>query len=182
MTLNAEFFNAFILFGYVKRGINVAPAYGLIIRLLILSMPLLLCGCGFFWSDTGSAEFVKGRNVVETACGQIGKKYRAGCASPQKGFDCSGLVWWSYKQHGVSVPRITVDQAKTGKKVAACNLKAGDIVVFKVSRSPRGFHTGLYTGNGKFVHSPSSGKNVCMEELYGKYWKDKLVAIRRVGG
>lgn len=141
-----------------------------------------LSGCGLFSAGGGGRyAAVKGRNVVETARSQIGNRYRAGGASPQKGFDCSGLVWWSYGQHGVKVPRITTDQAKAGKSVSRKSLKAGDIVIFRTGNSPRGLHSGLYCGNGTFIHSPGSGKKVCIDKLSGNYWKDRLIAIRRVG-
>ena len=148
---------------------------------ILIGISLCLTGCGFFGSS-GQAGLEPPKNatgVVKIACTQMGAKYRPGGASPKKGFDCSGLVWWSYKQHGVDVPRLTTDQAKTGKKVSRKQARAGDILVFRVSRSPRGLHTGIYAGDGKFVHSPSSGKRVRLENLK-PYWNDKLIAIRRV--
>ena len=150
-------------------------------------LPLLICfclsGCGFFSFSPDQEEIVTGYKkgtVARTACSQIGKSYRAGAASPHKGFDCSGLVWWSYLQHGIKVPRITLDQAKTGKAVAKKHVRPGDIVVFKTSNSPNGLHTGIYCGKGKFVHSPSKGKKVCLEKLNEGWWGKRLVAIRRV--
>lgn len=140
----------------------------------------LLSGCGFFGAGADFSPHPKSDSkIVNTACSQMGKKYCPGGASPQKGFDCSGLVWWSYKQHGLKVPRITADQARAGKKVSKRQARAGDIMVFKIANSPRGLHTGIYAGNGKFVHSPSSGKRVCLESLT-PYWGKRLVAIRRV--
>lgn len=148
---------------------------------LSLTLCLGLSGCGFLGSSgqTSLEAPPNASGVVKIACSQMGKKYCPGGASPRKGFDCSGLVWWSYKQRGVNVPRITTDQAKAGKKVSRKQAKPGDIMVFKVSRSPRGLHTGIYAGNGKFVHSPSSGKFVCIETLK-PWWNDRLIAIRRV--
>lgn len=155
-------------------------------RSLLLSVmagSLLLAGCGLFSQKTGTPpDSVRTHKIVRTAYSQIGKKYRSGGASPQKGFDCSGLVWWSYSQHGIKVPRITADQAKTGRKVAKKAARPGDILVFRTSHSPRGLHTGIYAGNQKFIHSPSSGKRVCVETLADNpYWSGKLVSIRRVG-
>ena len=140
-----------------------------------------LTGCGFFGSSSQTAlELPKNApGVVKTACTQMGKKYCPGGSSPKKGFDCSGLVWWSYKQNGVTVPRITTDQAKAGKKIAKKHAQAGDIMVFRVNRSPRGLHTGIYAGDNKFIHSPSSGKRVCLESLE-PYWGNKLIAVRRI--
>ncbi|MBD5626607.1 MAG: C40 family peptidase [Desulfovibrio sp.] len=143
---------------------------------------LLLGGCGFFGqrtADNGPAP-VKAHKVVKTAYSQMGKQYRSGGASPQKGFDCSGLIWWAYRQHGVSVPRITTDQAKTGHAVPKARPRAGDIVVFRTGNSPRGLHTGIYAGGGSFIHSPRKGERVRMESLDVPYWKSKLIAVRRV--
>lgn len=149
----------------------------------VLVGSLLLGGCGFLnpGGQKSAPASIKNHKVVRTAYSQIGKKYRAGCASPQKGFDCSGLVWWSYLQHGIKVPRLTTEQANAGRKIAKKAARPGDIVVFRTGRSPRGLHTGIYAGNQKFIHSPSTGKKVCMESLAPpSYWSGRLIAIRRV--
>ena len=56
----------------------------------------------------------------------------------------------------------------------------GDIVVFKTSNSPRGLHTGIYAGNGSFIHSPKAGEKVRLESINIDYWKKKLVSFRRI--
>ena len=148
---------------------------------LFIPFLFLINACGFLPFGGSTAEKnIKGSSVIETAQSQVGKRYRAGGASPQKGFDCSGLVWWSYKQHGINVPRITTDQAKAGKSISKKHLRPGDIVIFRTSNSPRGLHSGLYCGNDAFVHSPGKGKRVCLDKLSANYWKSKLVAVRRV--
>ena len=80
------------------------------------------------------------------------EKLPIGGASPQKGFDCSGLIWWVYNKNGVKVPRITVDQARIGQSVPREQVRPGDIVVFRTSASPRGLHTGIYAGGNSFIH------------------------------
>lgn len=119
-------------------------------------------------------------NVVRSAYSQMGKSYSAGGCSPRKGFDCSGLVWWSYRQHGYKIPRITTDQAKAGKAVPRKKLKPGDILVFKTGQSPRGLHTGLYAGANAFIHSPRKGQSIRMDKLNSGYWSKTLIAARRV--
>lgn len=156
-------------------------------HILNVAMALLLApylsGCGFLGGATKPhpPDSALTHKVVRAAYEQIGKRYVAGGASPRRGFDCSGLVWWSYGQQGVKVPRITTDQAKVGRKVASKAAKPGDIVVFRTGHSPRGLHTGIYVGEQKFIHSPSKGKTVCMESLSRGYWRDRLVCVRRVG-
>ena len=120
------------------------------------------------------------RKAVKTAYTQMGKKYRSGGASPQKGFDCSGLIWWAYRENGVKVPRITTDQAHAGQQVPLSAARQGDILVFRTGSGPRGLHTGIYTGGNSFIHSPRQGENVRVESLEVPYWRNKLIAVRRV--
>lgn len=149
---------------------------------IMLLLVALLPGCGFlgFSSKPPPAELSK-HKIACSAWGQMGKRYRSGGASPQKGFDCSGLVWWSYHANGIKIPRITSDQARAGRKVTRKTARPGDIVVFRTGNSPRGLHTGIYAGNGKFIHSPSKGKTVCLESLNTDYWRKRLLAFRHVG-
>ncbi len=161
-----------------RRSFALAPS------VLILIAAFLLGGCGLSsHKNLTPPESVRTHKVVRTAYAQLGKKYRPGGASPQKGFDCSGLVWWSYLQNGVKVPRRSTEQAKTGRKIPKKSAQPGDIVVFRINRNPAGLHTGIYAGDGKFIHSPSSGKQVCLESLRApSWWSDKLWTIRRPGG
>lgn len=147
---------------------------------LLVVVCLLAEGCGKskIRSSGGTSRAKSGTAVVATAKTQIGKPYKYGGTSPKTGFDCSGLIVWSYKQHGVSVPRLAKDQAHHGKVVKKSQLKPGDIVVFRISS--RAYHTGLYSGNGKFVHSPSSGKRIREDSLNADYWKRRYYSGRRV--
>ena len=104
---------------------------GLMTTCLALLTAFMLGGCGLLGPriDDGPPP-EKAQRIVATAYKQMGKNYRLGGASPQKGFDCSGLIWWAYKQNGVSIPRVTSDQARTGVKIPSGKARAGDIVVF----------------------------------------------------
>lgn len=143
----------------------------------------VLSGCGLnrfvgLSDPFGSSGVVlSSHKIVRTAQTQIGARYRFGGSSPSAGFDCSGLIWWSFRQNGIKVPRVTTDQAAMGKRVSTP--QPGDVLVFRISRSGTGLHTALYAGNGQFVHSPSSGKRVCMESLSDSYWGPRLIGIRR---
>jgi Cell wall-associated hydrolases (invasion-associated proteins) len=120
-------------------------------------------------------------NVVTTAKSAIGIPYRFGGSSPDTGFDCSGLVAWSYEQMGVRLPRLAKDQLYSGSKVLAkSELQAGDIVVFKGTNSPSGWHSGIYAGNGNFVHSPRTGKHVTVSSLEDNYFARRFVGGTRV--
>ena len=151
----------------------------------LLCLALLLSGCGTTYIsapdyggryDTSSL----GARVAQTARSQIGAHYRLGGTTP-KGFDCSGLIWWAYRQHGINVPRVTDAQAKAGYGVGrGIAMRPGDILVFDTNRGRTGLHTALYTGNGRFVHSPTSGKRVREDSLAQEYWKKRLIRIRRI--
>lgn len=159
--------------------------------------PLLLCGltslCLILASGCASKRYGNlssqstgissrlGMNVVRTASTQLGKPYRLGGDSPRKGFDCSGLIYWSFGQNGVKVPRITTSQAKAGTKVSVNRLQPGDILVFRTQNAPNGLHTGIYVGDGRFIHSPNSRSRVRVDDLSSSsYWRKHLLMGRRV--
>ncbi len=119
-------------------------------------------------------------DVVRTAQSQLGTKYVLGGSSPSAGFDCSGLIYWAYKQHEISVPRITKDQAYAGKGVSTKSLQPGDILVFEQSSAPNKLHTGLYIGNDQFIHSPNSKSKVRIDSVSSSYWQKSLLVARRV--
>ena len=151
--------------------------------LLCLVVVWSLAGCGAQRSRPAvpAKTPVAAKKVIESAYSQIGARYRLGGNSPLKGFDCSGFIQWAYGQQGIDVPRITTDQARAGRLVAPQDgLLPADILVFKNRQGPRGLHTGLYAGNGKFIHSPSKGQRVRTESLEATYWKNSLIGARRV--
>lgn len=107
------------------------------------------------------------------------KPYQYGGQSLHQGFDCSGLVCYVYNAVGIQLPRTTAELAKAGRKIALRRLRPGDLVFF--SFSGRGSdHVGIYIGNGRFVHAPSSGKRVKIERLDDPYWQKHLTQARRV--
>ena len=148
--------------------------------LLAFVMVLAACGGKSHVDSAGLVRYGKlsGSAVIRTAKTQIGTKYAYGGTSPRAGFDCSGLIYWSYKQYGVELPRNTSGQARIGHAVSMSRIQHGDIVVFKLGRSR--IHTGMYSGGGKFIHSPRTGKTVREERLAAAYWKARLVSVRRV--
>ena len=138
-------------------------------------------GCSTHRSTSVPKTPIAAQKVVESAQSQLGTRYRTGGNSPGKGFDCSGFVQWAYKQQGISLPRLTKEQARTGRLVAPQEeLQPADILVFKNERGPHGLHTGLYAGGGRFIHSPSTGQRVRTESLETAYWKNSLIGARRL--
>ncbi len=120
------------------------------------------------------------QNIVSTLKNQAGKSYKLGGTSPATGFDCSGLIYWAYKQHGIDVPRISYEQAKAGREVAKNKLRPGDILIFKSGNSPNGLHTATYLGNNQFIHAPNARKKVKIETLAGGYWAKHFIQARRI--
>jgi hypothetical protein len=120
-------------------------------------------------------------NIVEAARSNIGVRYRFGGSSPQTGFDCSGLVSWSYQQGGVTLPRRAREQLTFGIKVDdKSQLLPGDIVVFRRTSGRTGWHSGIYTGGGKFIHSPRRGKTVTETRLAQPYFAQRFAGARRI--
>ncbi len=153
------------------------------LSLLFLFFALtLLYGCGKqsvrYTPQAQRGYTSTGAAIAKTAMTQIGRPYVSGSASPARGFDCSGLVFWSYSKHGIKVPRISGKQASAGFKVNRNDLRSGDIVVFRIPRT--GYHTGIYVGQNKFVHSPRPRAKVRVESLNTKYWRRYYVGGRRL--
>jgi cell wall-associated NlpC family hydrolase len=108
----------------------------------------------------------------------VGKPYRYGGATPE-GFDCSGLVYYSYRQAGAALPRDTEAQRLGSHPVERASLRRGDLVFFD-QEGKKNSHVGIYLGEGAFVHAPSSGKHVRRDRLDSPYWRRHLSETRRL--
>jgi murein DD-endopeptidase len=115
--------------------------------------------------------------AASNAAKMVGKPYRYGGSSPT-GFDCSGLVQYSYRQAGVSLPHNTDKQRSASRAIKLSDLRRGDLLFFNQEGKKYG-HVGMYIGDGKFVHAPSSGKSVRSDRLDSPYWRKHLSEIRR---
>ena len=118
-----------------------------------------------------------GDRAAALAQTMVGKPYKYGGSSPS-GFDCSGLVQYSFKQAGVSLPHNTVQQRSASRLIKVAELRRGDLLFFDQEGKKYG-HVGIYLGEGKFVHAPSSGKSVRSDTLGNPYWKKHLSEARR---
>lgn len=108
-------------------------------------------------------------DVISYAKRFIGTRYVYGGRSPS-GFDCSGFTGYVYQKFGVSLPRTSGAQYSATTRVSKANLQAGDLVFFSTGGKSIG-HVGIYIGNNQFIHSPSSGRTVCIESMSGYYAK-----------
>lgn len=122
----------------------------------------------------------KAGDVVVGALNMIGVRYRWGGNSPDSGLDCSGFVRYVFQDTlGMSLPRRAEEMSRVGEKVSMSNLKPGDLVFFNTMR--RTFsHVGIYIGDNKFVHSPSTGSTVRVDDLDSGYWEKRFTGARRI--
>ena len=122
------------------------------------------------------------KTVLERALALLGTPYRWGGTSPDKGFDCSGLVGYVFRNAlGIELPRVSREMARSGELISdRAKLNEGDLVFF--GRRGRVDHVGIYLGEGRFVHAPSTGKDVMVSSLETGYWSGKFMQARRVHG
>jgi cell wall-associated NlpC family hydrolase len=118
-----------------------------------------------------------GEKAADTAFSMVGKPYKYRGESPS-GFDCSGLVRYSYLTAGIEVPHGTKSLMSVTHPVSRHSIRKGDLLFF-LQRGKRYSHVGIYVGNDRFVHAPSSGKTVRTDNLTDPYWKKHLLDARR---
>lgn len=121
-------------------------------------------------------------SVVTLAKAQVGKRYRLGGTTPEKGFDCSGLVRYLMAALNVELPRTAAQQSQRGRAVAAdtAQLRPGDLLAFGSRKRPS--HIGIYVGNGRYIHASSvAGRVIESPVQRAPARKVKpLVGVRRV--
>jgi cell wall-associated NlpC family hydrolase len=144
---------------------------------------LLLAGCASTPAPSGPslAEQTSDGHAdraADVALSMLGKPYRYGGNTP-KGFDCSGLVNYSFGQAGIRVSRETRTLRQEATLVRTTALRRGDLVFFD-QEGKKYSHVGIYLGAGRFVHAPSSGGRVRMDSLEADYWRRHFVEARRI--
>lgn len=136
------------------------------------------------WPVINSSAAGAARRVVPSAERYLGVPYRYGGSTP-RGFDCSGFVQYVYGEQGVSLPRTSRQQAGAGMAISPStrNLVVGDLMLF--AQGGKINHVAIYAGNGRFIHSSSSGNGVRYDNFgtrRGRWFTDHMVAVRRVSG
>jgi cell wall-associated NlpC family hydrolase len=116
--------------------------------------------------------------AADVAVTMTGRPYRYGGSTPE-GFDCSGLVHYSYAQAGVQLSRDTRALREQTGEIARTELRPGDLVFFDQD-GKKFSHVGIYLGEGRFVHAPSSGGTVRTDDLQSDYWTRHFVEARRI--
>jgi len=118
-----------------------------------------------------------GADAARYALEMVGTPYRYGGKTP-KGFDCSGLVVYSYSLAGKQLPVNVVGQRTASRPVPRKQIRPGDLLFFELTDEGRS-HVALYVGGGKFVHAPSRGKVVSTASLSNPYWRRHFAGARR---
>lgn len=119
-----------------------------------------------------------GREIVMYALGLLDVGYRFGGVNPEAGLDCSGMVNFIYKEAvGVDLPRSAAALAKRSRPVANHSLQAGDLVFFNTLGYAYS-HVGIYLGDNKFIHAPSSRGQVRVESLDSPYFAQRYLGGR----
>jgi len=124
--------------------------------------------------DFLSARFEK---ITKVAKELIGIKYKFGGTSPKTGFDCSGFVGYVFNEGaGINMPRSSREMRSMGNPVDLKSLKPGDLIFFKINSS----HVGIYIGDNKFIHAPSTGRSVAVDNLMSSFFQNRVIGARRI--
>lgn len=126
------------------------------------------------------AEPDLGALVAREAAQLIGTPYRYGGNDP-RGFDCSGLVFYTHDKRGIEVPRTADAQSRAAAPVPTDALVPGDLIFFRIG-SRKVDHVGIYAGGGRFIHAPSSGQVVSMAYLDDPYYRRHMIGAGRFWG
>ena len=129
-------------------------------------------------AETAGKVWSGAQDVAIYALGMIGVDYKFGGNTPESGLDCSGLVRYVFQQvTGFTLPRTSKEMSGLGAKVAVDDLKPGDLVFFN-TLNRRHSHMGIYLGEGRFIHAPSSRSTVRVDRLDNPYFKPRIDGAR----
>jgi cell wall-associated NlpC family hydrolase len=116
--------------------------------------------------------------IVKAARNFLGVPYLWGGASPEAGFDCSGLTMTVYQLNGIDLPRTSGEQFGTGEEVDKDELLKGDLVFFATGKGSRCSHVGVYIGAGRFIHAPGRDKKIRIDSLANAYYQQRYLGGR----
>jgi murein DD-endopeptidase len=167
-----------IVWGDVTMGCPRAAGRTMIPLSFLVLVSLLGAGCASA-PPSGSGRYSQsvGDRAADTALTMLDRPYEYRGETP-KGFDCSGLVRYSYLRAGMDVPHGTRALLKRTRSVGRGEARKGDLVFF-VQSGKKYSHVGIYLGSGKFVHAPSTGGRVRLDSLDDPYWKKHYLDTRR---
>jgi cell wall-associated NlpC family hydrolase len=152
-------------------------------KLIPVFLILLLGACAstkepVLTHESGSSAVV--RKLTSYAYTLIGTPYKFGGYSPKTGFDCSGFVDYVFRHSGnVSLPHNAHQISRYGLSVKSSQLREGDLVFYDTNNEAYS-HVGIYLGNNRFIHAPSSGGSVRTENMREHYWRTHYNGARRI--
>lgn len=123
------------------------------------------------------------QTAISKLMGQMGKPYQWGGSSPGTGFDCSGLIYYAYKDIvKIKMPRTANEMfhLRDAAPIKRSELEMGDLVFFRINNRGTADHVGVYIGNGKFIQSPRTGEEIRISQLSNDYWQNHYIGARRV--
>jgi cell wall-associated NlpC family hydrolase len=149
-------------------------------RLALSLFILLLAACATPSRPPEQASGVGLNEVALYAMSLADTPYRYGGNSVENGFDCSGFVQHVYLNTlGMRLPRTSAEMSRIGLNLEAGQLRPGDLVFFNTRKKPFS-HVGIYVGENRFVHSPSSGRAIMVSSMRENYWRSRYNGARRV--
>jgi len=144
-----------------------------------LDLPRLGSTVGIISRDGSANRDRQAAVMLAAARAQVGARYAWGGISPATGFDCSGFMFYVASQIGITLPRSSLEQFQVGVPVQRADLQAGDLVFF-TTYAPGATHSGMFDGNGSFIHSGSESTGVHITSLSQAYWAQRYIGARRV--
>ena len=155
--------------------------------LCVCSLAFLVSACGLLTSSPDrsgetsarrSSSSEKGQEITFFALGLIDTGYRFGGKNPEAGLDCSGMVSYVYdKAAGIKLGGSAADIARKGQAIGRNDLRPGDLVFFN-TRNAAFSHVGVYIGDDRFIHAPSTNGRVRIDQLSARYYAQRFEAAR----
>jgi cell wall-associated NlpC family hydrolase len=152
----------------------------------------LALSCGFAHADEDTGEQASSMSQITTqwtntaqeillnALSLTGVKYKYGGKSPETGLDCSGFVRYVFQQAAnLTLPHGARAISQLGQTIPLEHLQPGDLVFFNTLKNAFS-HVGIYIGEGRFIHAPSSGGNVRVADMNDAYWSNRFNGARRL--
>ncbi|MGH8175584.1 MAG: C40 family peptidase [Steroidobacter sp.] len=160
---NAQFFClAYLVWGVLLQGCTSAPSATAPATPLPVVSPALSLG----------------NEIAMRAISLLGAPYKWGGNGPTS-FDCSGLVRFVHDQLGIETPRTAAEQFAAARPVQVSGLTPGDLLFFKIN-GKRVSHVAIYTGEGRFIHAPQTGRPVELRTLDDEYYRPRLAGAGRL--
>lgn len=148
-------------------------------NLLMVAVAIFALTLTLFGGAQGAEAASYQKKAVDTAKQNVGVRYVWGGTSP-RGFDCSGLVKYSFQKAGKSLPRTAAEMHRKGKKVSTASMKPGDLMFFSQNKASKPSHVAIYIGNGKMIHAETYYKKVVVASINERYWKARFIGAKRV--